>query len=58
MSNITIKINTDNAVFEENPAELKKILNKALKIVQSGRGCGKLMDSNGNTVGNIIIEDS
>ena len=56
MSNITIKINTDSAAFEDNPEELKKILNKALKIVQSGIDCGKLMDSNGNTVGNIIIK--
>lgn len=58
MSNITIKIkiNTDNAAFEDNPAELTEILNKALKIVHSGRGCGKLMDSNGNTVGNINIK--
>jgi len=56
MSNITIKINTDNAAFEENPAELKEILNKALKIIQSGIDCGSLMDSNGNKVGNIIIK--
>jgi len=56
MSNITIKINTDNAAFEDNPAELKEILNKALKIVQSGIDSRKLMDSNGNSVGNIIIK--
>jgi hypothetical protein len=56
MSNITIKINTDNAAFEDNPAELKEILNKALKIIQSGIDCGSLMDSNGNKVGNIIIK--
>lgn len=56
---ITIKINTDNAAFEENePQEVSKILQQAIKLYT--QGClspyTPLRDTNGNTCGWLYIK--
>ena len=68
---LVIEVDCDNSSFEDNPNELKHILSRVpnpfeLKRELSGtlkedemkpfRGFGKLLDSNGNTVGTWSFE--
>jgi len=55
--NVTIKVNCDNAAFDEGlTEELTRIVNKALTYVSSDRPLeAKLFDSNGNAVGTIKV---
>lgn len=50
---ITIKFETDNAAFQENPSEIRIILEElAFRIQNSKKGDeGTIRDTNGNTVG-------
>lgn len=53
----TLKINMDNAAFEDQGIELSRILHKLAKktedmIIEEG---GKIMDINGNSVGEWFI---
>lgn len=48
---ITITINTDNEVFEDNPEEEVKRILKTIYL----RDGWKLKDINGNTVGKVAI---
>jgi hypothetical protein len=52
---ITIDINTENAAFEDNPSEIKEIINKVAKQVNAGCNEDNLRDSNGNTVGKFKV---
>ena len=56
---ITIRIDTDNAAFEDNPFEMAEILEK---LAQSWRAHHDLpesaTDSNGNTVCEVTLEES
>jgi hypothetical protein len=59
--NITIKINTDNAVFEDDcQTELEHVLERALIKLKSTEKYAEhlLYDSNGNRCGLIIVEAS
>lgn len=48
--NFTIEINTENDSFaDEN--ELPKLLRRVAERVANGESYGKIIDSNGNTVG-------
>ena len=49
---VVIKINTDNAAFEDSSQELVDILERIATngTLESG---GKILDSNGNTVGSV-----
>lgn len=49
--NITIKVNLDNAAFEENQAELSEIIAQQIPHNLKPGDTGRLKDSNGNTVG-------
>lgn len=54
---IMIRIDTDNAAFEDNPNELASILAKVSGIVDyvTAGTVAALHDSNGNRVGNLTI---
>jgi hypothetical protein len=47
----TLKIDTDNAAFEDGSLEVARILEHTAKRLRDGRTDGKLLDINGNTVG-------
>jgi hypothetical protein len=55
---ITIKIETENAAFQENPNEIRAILEDlGYKLQASKPGdSGPIRDSNGNTVGSWAIK--
>jgi hypothetical protein len=55
---IQIQISTDNAAFQENPNEIRAILEDlGYKLQASKPGdSGPIKDSNGNTVGSWSIE--
>lgn len=55
--NITIECKLDNAAFEDNPDELRQILNQIPHNLKPGDD-GKLRDSNGNTVGSWEVNES
>jgi len=44
-------VDMDNSAFEGEAFELKNIMRQAINKIESGQDCGKVMDSNGNTVG-------
>jgi hypothetical protein len=53
---ITIKINTDNAAFEDKDAEVARIMAQVCREFYSyGPQPSRLRDSNGNTVGSITV---
>ncbi len=54
----TIKIQMDNAAFSDDPlAELARILKDLSKHIEQGCDGRRLMDSNGNHVGEFSIQD-
>ena len=52
----SMEINTDNAVFDD-PYELPTALEWVARKIEAGADSGKVLDSNGNTVGSWSIED-
>ena len=52
---ITIDIKTDNAAFQDNDTELYDIMGRVSMAVSDGEREGRLMDSNGNTVGKFKV---
>lgn len=53
---LTLKINTDNAAFEDNlEGELARILATAITKIEHCNTEGKLYDTNGNQVGSFKI---
>jgi hypothetical protein len=55
---ITIKIDTKNAAFEDNPHELAEILEKLAKSWRLYHDLPEsAQDSNGNTVVEITLQD-
>jgi len=55
---ITIKIDTENAAFEDNPHELAEILEKLAKSWRDHHDLPESAnDSNGNTVCEITLQD-
>ncbi len=53
---ITIKINTDNAAFED-ASEVSRIIDSVAKKIRNGKNYGKCMDINGNSVGTWEINE-
>jgi hypothetical protein len=54
---ITIRIDTDNSAFEDNPFELAEILEKLAKSWRINHDLPEsARDSNGNTVCEITLE--
>lgn len=52
-----VNFNMDNDVFNENPEkECARILNELAKQVKAGRTYGRIIDLNGNPIGNWEIE--
>ena len=55
---ITIKIDTDNAAFEDNPTEVAELLEKLAKAWRSYQDLPESeRDSNGNTVCEITVSE-
>lgn len=55
MSYINIRIDTDNAAFEDMPTEVARILRDAADKLEAGHIDGfSLRDINGNTVGELL----
>ena len=50
-----IEVAMDNAAFDEPATELARILRDLAKHVENGEHDRRLMDSNGNHVGNFKI---
>ncbi len=52
-----VEVNMDNAAFEDDPAEITRVLHKAgdfaFQMMHGGNDKVKLQDINGNTVGFI-----
>lgn len=48
-----IRINLDNAAFDPRESEIARILRDIAHKVEEGREPDKIMDVNGNTVGEI-----
>ena len=48
-------IDTDNAAFEDNPTELADLLQKTTNAVRMGKTEGRVVDSNGNSVGSYEL---
>ena len=46
-----LQFSTDNAAFEHSATETARILRKIAKRIEAGDTDGKIMDSNGNSVG-------
>ncbi len=63
MKSVTIKINTENAAFAEGrpwspQTEVGRILYRIVERLDCGRGLPEfLMDSNGNCVGTVEVEE-
>ena len=53
---LTIEINLDNAAFDDNPDELNEIMEKVVNKMDNMQFEGKLLDSQGNTVGQYEIK--
>jgi hypothetical protein len=55
---IRIEIETDNAAFQENgwDYELDRILKRVREHLTQGACVVDLRDSNGNTVGRVVVE--
>jgi hypothetical protein len=53
----TLNIDTDNAAFED-PYELPAALGRVIQKLEAGADSGKVLDSNGNTVGSWSIHDN
>ena len=56
--NITIKVNLDNAAFEENQLELSEIVAQQIPHNLKPGNEGRLKDSNGNTVGSYEVHEN
>jgi hypothetical protein len=54
----TLTIETDNAAFEESPHELVRLIEIAAEKVRDGSADGRLVDINGNTVGQFTTDDA
>jgi len=48
---LRIEFRTDNAAFEDYPFERQRLVSKARERNRNGETEGRLMDTNGNTVG-------
>lgn len=62
MSGFTLQMKTGNAAFSDEDggdrgSEIGRILREAADTVEGGRTSGKLIDINGNIVGEWDIED-
>lgn len=56
MTRITITFSTENAAFEDNgEQEIQRVMRRATDAIFHGGG--KLMDTNGNTIGKVEVED-
>ena len=53
--NIRIKVNTDNAAFQDDPDELRDCLQAAVERIADGSREGTITDTNGNTVGEYKV---
>lgn len=54
MTNLTIRIETDNAAFDDDGlAEIQRILSEVVTRLGTGKKSGMLRDTNGNTVGDF-----
>ena len=53
--NIRIKVNTDNAAFQDDPDELRDCLGAAVERIADRSREGWITDSNGNTVGEYKV---
>lgn len=64
MSNVSVKIATDNAAFRLEDGtldrfEVARVMREAADKVEAGYSTGRLMDANGNDVGGFLVtEDS
>lgn len=53
---LTIKIDTENDCFVSNfMPEVKDVLNEIINKLQMGKSEGKILDGNGNTVGEFKL---
>ncbi len=58
MMELIIKINLDNAAFEDDPeAELENIFEQVNKLNIGRPEVWQVRDSNGNTVGTVEVKD-
>ena len=55
---IAIQFETDNAAFEDDPAEVRRILHEIAARIQSGDTIGQIRDINGNTVGDYCFKEA
>jgi len=53
---VRVVFSTDNAAFEDYTYERQRIVNDAMRRNADGETKGKLMDTNGNTVGGFREE--
>lgn len=54
----TLKFSTDNAAFEDREAECVRILSAVARSVGSGKTGGRIMDANGNIVGEWSLDEA
>jgi len=58
MFKLTVEFSTDNAVFEDSrESEIDRILNDIIYAVYNYDEYGKVLDSNGNTIGRWFLGD-
>ena len=55
---IAIQFETDNAAFEDDPAEVRWILHEIAARIQSGDTIGQIRDINGNTAGDYCFKEA
>lgn len=53
---LTIKVNLDNAAFQDNQAELSEVVLRQVPHNPTSGDSGTLRDSNGNTVGSWKVK--
>ncbi|MDZ7699498.1 MAG: hypothetical protein U5R49_22025 [Deltaproteobacteria bacterium] len=52
-----LSMNCDNAAFEEPAIEISRILRKVAGQVEAGHEAGRIMDLNGNSVGEFRLQE-
>jgi hypothetical protein len=57
MTILKIQINLDNAAFEDNPSEIKTLLQNISFDIAKGYVQSIIRDTNGNIVGDFVVEE-
>jgi hypothetical protein len=52
-----LRMNCDNAAFEDLEIEVSRLLQKVASQIEANQKSGKIIDFNGNTVGEFFFDE-